>query len=135
MPDKNSATELATARTLWWAGTVIAAGTAVVLLLIRFGEGSTCLVLATTGVSCPGCGMTRAVAAILRGDWQRMWTMHPLAPFLAVQGVIVWAAWGWTTFVRRQRFDETWLLWLLVADFVLLVLVWFGRLVMGTLPG
>ena len=42
------------------------------------------------GISCPGCGLTRAWACFLRGDWQNALTYHllffpaPLVFFLAV---------------------------------------------------
>ena len=34
------------------------------------------------GFSCPGCGLTRATIAMIEGDWQRMWNLHPLAPLI-----------------------------------------------------
>ena len=46
-----------------------------------------------TGVSCPGCGMTRALAALLRLDFSLALEMHPLV-FLLPIAVVVY-------FVRR----------------------------------
>jgi Protein of unknown function (DUF2752) len=36
-----------------------------------------CLFKAVTGVPCPGCGITRGVVAILRGDFARAWRRNP----------------------------------------------------------
>lgn len=57
-----------------------------------------CPVHATTGLDCPGCGMTRAVAALARGDFAAALGHNAVAvglllPLLAV----VW--WSW---VRRR---------------------------------
>ncbi|BCU78196.1 DUF2752 domain-containing protein [Luteolibacter sp. LG18] len=43
-----------------------------------------------TGLPCPGCGMTRATLAMLRGDWTTMVKFHPLAPVF----VLFWTAVG-----------------------------------------
>ena len=37
----------------------------------------------TTGVPCPGCGLTRATMAMLNGDWPSVWIYHPLAPVVS----------------------------------------------------
>lgn len=36
-----------------------------------------CIFKAATGVPCPGCGITRGVVAILRGDFARAWRRNP----------------------------------------------------------
>ena len=33
----------------------------------------------TTGLLCPGCGSTRALHALLHGEWGRAWSLNPLA--------------------------------------------------------
>lgn len=40
--------------------------------------GITCPIKALTGVSCPGCGMTRAWLAMMRGDLHSAFHYHPL---------------------------------------------------------
>jgi hypothetical protein len=37
-----------------------------------------------THLPCPGCGMTRALLALLRGDLHSALAVHPLSPFVAV---------------------------------------------------
>ena len=135
MSDRNLSAALSSHRNLWFVGTAMAVVIAGALLAFGPGEGSTCLIYTATGVSCPGCGMTRAAAAMLRGDWSSMWRFHPMAVVVAVEGFVTWATWGWTVFVRRRRVDEAVLLWLLVANTVLLLVVWIVRLATGTLPG
>ena len=47
-----------------------------------------------TGTNCPGCGATRGVMALLRGDVAYSLRMHPLSPvFLALTVAITALAW------------------------------------------
>jgi hypothetical protein len=134
MPDTTTPSALSSHRTLWLAGTVIAVLVAAGLLVVGPGETSVCLIRTMTGVACPGCGMTRAAAALLRGDVPMAWSLHPLAPLVALQAVVIWILWGWTVLVRRSRVDEAILLWLFLGNFALLVLVWIVRFATRTLP-
>lgn len=47
-----------------------------------------CPSILITGFSCPGCGMTRAVLCLLKGQVARAWTLNPAAGLW-----ILWAAW------------------------------------------
>lgn len=94
-----------------------------VILLILFGAvafGSwRCPILAVTGHPCPGCGMTRALTALLRLDFAAAWGYHPmlflLLPAAALSLVGLLRRWS----PRRQIllwgvFVAVWLLWFLI---------------------
>lgn len=52
--------------------------------------GWICPIRANLGVPCPGCGLSRAIASLLRGDWESSLTYHAFAPlFLIAFGLIV----------------------------------------------
>jgi hypothetical protein len=53
-----------------------------------------CALKLATGVSCPGCGMTRALAAIGRGEPALALKYHVFAPIVALAAVFTWAAIG-----------------------------------------
>lgn len=96
------------------------------------------------GLPCPGCGMTRALAALLRGDLAGAFALHPWAPALAAQLALGWGAWGWSlrgtsgrrTLGRRGRRagPASWIGPALLANLAALAALWLGRLATGTLP-
>jgi len=54
---------------------------AVLLLLFppeRYAFYPRCPIFEATGLLCPGCGGTRALAALLRGDLSGAWRLNPL---------------------------------------------------------
>lgn len=56
-----------------------------------------CVVKSTLGIYCPGCGGTRAVSALLRGDFLSSFLCHPLVPYTAAIG-------GW--FLTSQTIER-----------------------------
>jgi len=48
-----------------------------------------CPVLHSTGVPCPGCGLTRAIALLFQGDWRASLTMHAFAPVFLIGLLLV----------------------------------------------
>lgn len=117
---------------------VLVALLAVVTAAFLLWTGSDlCVIKNTTGIPCPGCGLTRATLAMMTGDWPAVWTFHPLAPIVTPLAV---GFMGWVLFraLRRDtnlftlpRFLPTPLLWLLG---VLMVTLYIGRL-MGYFGG
>ncbi len=51
-----------------------------------------CLFRRLTHHECATCGMTRALALLVRGDWAGAFARHPLAIPLALEGVALWIA-------------------------------------------
>ena len=49
---------------------------------------SLCPMVIMTGFPCPGCGLTRAMFMVLRGDFTGAWKMHPF-----IYGVIILVGW------------------------------------------
>ncbi len=57
------------------------------------GQGFPCLFHLLTGLYCPGCGGTRAILALLRGDIIGSFKYHPLILYIVVVTVVVTIAW------------------------------------------
>lgn len=72
-----------------------------------------------TGVACPGCGMSRALLALLKFDFSLAFEMHPLV-FLLPVAVIIY-------FTRRLIPKKT-LRLIYTTGLILLVTVYFVRL-------
>jgi Protein of unknown function (DUF2752) len=87
-----------------------------------------------TGMACPGCGMTRAVGYLARGDLTSALTYHPLVILVALQGI---AGWGWLMLRKSDRvqpLSNRFVSAILVGTAVSLFAVWVMRAVVGTLP-
>ena len=50
--------------------------------LVATESVSLCVFYHLTGRKCPGCGMTRAFANLLRGNWERALDYNPFAPLM-----------------------------------------------------
>lgn len=96
--------------------------------------GWPCPVLQSVGIPCPGCGLTRATALLLRGDFQSSINFHAFAPvFLIGMGLAGIAA------VLPQKTSEPLIDSLEVIDqrtgftviiLVGLILYWLARLLL-----
>lgn len=77
-------------KSLYWAGWILLGLGAAYLLVVngtkavQTERGLPCLFHFLTGAYCPGCGGTRAVKALLRGDVLRSVYYHPLVLYGAV---------------------------------------------------
>lgn len=97
-------------------------------------QGSLCLFYRHTHVPCPGCGLTRAFAQMGQGNLATALRLHPLAPLLAAEGLLLWLAWGWSILSRRVLPLARWEIPLALAHLALFSALWLFRLATGTLP-
>lgn len=65
--------------------------------------GWPCPVKSALGIPCPGCGLTRASIALLRGDFAAAFDLHAFAPVL-VLGSAAFAVAGLLPAARREAF-------------------------------
>lgn len=110
-------------------------GIAVLALIAPSDDGPTiCPFALCTGTACPGCGLTRAAAHLLRGDWATALSYHPLVPLIGAQLI---AGWIWFTLSKARRvapMSQRLLRFSMVTTTLALALVWGLRLATGTLP-
>jgi len=92
-----------------------------------------CLVRRCAGIACPGCGLTRAVAYLLRGDLGAMWTMHPLALLFALDTAIALGL-VWLVHFGRVRLRANHAAVWAALHVPLLTGVWIWRALDGWLP-
>ena len=78
------------------------------------------------GVSCPGCGMTRALLAAVFADFKTAFAYHPLFPLLIPVGVyiVLYMFFGMRVPSRRQNIY-------LILIAAVMVLVYVLRLIQG----
>jgi hypothetical protein len=118
-------------RRLGWA--MVLGGAGYGLLCLAGGEWFRCPFRALTGLPCPGCGMTGACAAALRGDWRAVWQLNPFGPvfllFWAVVGVglVLPAAprIRYTRVLGRLEAISRWPAWVLAGLLLYTLTRWF----------
>jgi hypothetical protein len=96
-----------------------------------------CAVRLSTGVPCPGCGMTRGLAALLKGRAMESLEYHAFAPVVAVAAIAAWSALGIGLLAGRNLLPNvnargvTILLIGFVASFLA---YWLYRTILWTVP-
>lgn len=122
---------------LWWVtGLAGLAGLAILHFWVPSTDaaGAICLSRRLFHLPCPGCGMTRALAHHAKGEWSAAVRDHPLAPVLAVEGILGWAIGGVALAAARPLRLPLRLDTLLLANAAALLALWLGRAATGTLP-
>lgn len=79
-------------KTLYWICVSLLFAAVLLVVLIRILGISLsdvmpgCLFLRLTGYYCPGCGGTRAVISLFRGDFLQSFLYHPVVLYVAIVG-------------------------------------------------
>lgn len=68
----------------WLISIFVAFGVAQLSLVYTGLGGWRCPIYETLGVICPGCGMTTAMAMLLKGHWQLAVQTHAFAPVILI---------------------------------------------------
>jgi hypothetical protein len=99
-------------------------------------ESSICLFRRATGIPCPGCGMTRAVAHLAKGEWREAAADHPFSFVLAAEAGLAWVAGGLLLLGGRRLHPprQEVMTPIVLGHALMLVFFWLGRLATGTLP-
>ena len=90
-----------------------------------------CMFKHLCGIGCPGCGLTRSVAATVHFDFRQAIQFHIFGP-LFVFGAIV--AWGGALFDVRVPWNDRWTTVRLGISIALLLLYYGLRVWMGIVP-
>ncbi len=81
---------------------LVAIGTAILVLRLvdvtGRGLGPSCAVHALTGLECPGCGGTRALQSMARGDLAKAANFN-----LLVVAAVPWAGWRYWNWLRHKE--------------------------------
>ncbi len=79
-----------------------------------------------TGQACPGCGLSRSVVSLVKGDLAESWRYHPLLIPFMVQIVVV-------SLMRRAGVSMVWYNTLLAVNLAVVLGVWVLRWRLGLL--
>lgn len=93
-----------------------------------------CFLRLTTGIPCPGCGLTRGISALARRELGDAVRYHPLAPLLAVEAAGGWVYWGFVAFKVAPSPTVRMINLFLAFQVPPLLLVWIYRLLSGQWP-
>jgi hypothetical protein len=136
-PAAGSRATTALAKRALWVGTGVAAIFLWLGAARRLPPGDAlvpCAVRALIGMPCPGCGMTRALLALGRGEIGVALALHPLSPLVAAEAAALWILWGLVASGRMQAPGRRAVNVFLAANATLLIAVWALRWWRGTLP-
>ena len=84
--------------------------------------GITCPIKHILGISCPGCGMTRAYISAMTLQFDKAFYYHPLWPFVPVFGVLY--------FLTRKDKHKSRVI-LFISTIVVMLSVWGVRMAFG----
>lgn len=93
-----------------------------------------CLYRRLLDLPCPGCGLTRGLAHLAKGEWLAALELHPLAPLVALDGLVLWLFWGLWAWGRLAAPPLPVVTAVVLGQTALFVALWLGRTATGWLP-
>lgn len=98
---------------------IVSIGTITGFYLLMEMAGITCPILFLTGVSCAGCGMSRAWLSVCRADWRGAFCYHPLF-WLPIPAVLL--------LLNKKNMPRRWFVFMGIAIIALFLAVWAVRM-------
>lgn len=99
--------------------------------LVRRGIGIPCLFHALTRLRCPGCGISRALAALLQGDFCAFFAHNLFSPIIVLYLLFVGASATWRYITHGSFSYRSPCRWVDVGVLVAAVLWWIVRNLLG----
>ena len=121
----------------WWLWGLAAAGAWLALRAwtrVDDPAHAVCALRRIAHIGCATCGLTRALAALARGDVRAVLALHPMALVLAGELAVAWCLSGLAVARRTRMLDQGWFPWVVAANAAAFLLVWLARLATGTIP-
>jgi hypothetical protein len=91
-----------------------------------------CPIFSSTGIPCPGCGLTRAIVLLLQGEWGASFHYHVFAPIFLFFSLIILVAIFLPASIGRRVINKAEMLerqtGLTVIILTGLILYWLARL-------
>jgi len=73
----------------WLVGIFLGVGLSQLALVVTGIGGWQCPIRSTLGITCPGCGLSTAMALLVKGQWAAAIAMHAVAPVFLIALVLV----------------------------------------------
>jgi hypothetical protein len=86
----------------------------------QYGFYPRCPVFALTHLQCPGCGMTRALAALLHGQFTLSWHYNPLL-LLLLPGLAAYFVMAYWQLIRHGKWHVPRLPWPVVTGLMIAI--------------
>ena len=108
---------------------IIAVGLIYYMGVRKAGDGFDCIIYQSTGLYCPGCGLTRSCLNLINGDFSRAFRNHPLFVVTAIMSVVlsVFAVIGRPKIFTKNK---TYL-----AIFIVVIILWIVFFVLRNISG
>lgn len=113
-------------RTVFTTVLFILIGLGYLILFDRMHIGLPCVFYEVTGFKCPGCGITRALAALLHLDFATAWKENPFAYPIILYGAAIYGYSAWS-YIRTGQYRVA-IPWEGVSIFFLVLLILWGIL-------